>query len=328
MQNLPFMRREAHAKALFWGGQGRTGTLPRRASSTIVNSGNGQIASRFPLGNASCIRYGATLSALRRPATHAAYCRVARYSPGANRARSHVLYRAKGIAVFVVSCLGFGTLAESVGLRTGFPFGHYYFTDVMGPKIFQLPVLLALAYLGIGYAAWSLALLILGYVDKPIHGTRVLALPLLASLIMVAWDLSMDPNWSTLDRAWIWQDGGAYFGVPVSNFFGWFFTAYLYYQAFALYCRANPIPAAPSRQRFWVPVIVLYAVCALGNPLILIQPMAPPVVTDTAGRRWLTADILHSCVLVSLLVMVPFALLAWWNTREPRAEVPHASAGS
>jgi hypothetical protein len=29
-------------------------------------------------------------------------------------------------------------------LRTGFPFGHYYFTDVMGPKIFQLPVLLLL----------------------------------------------------------------------------------------------------------------------------------------------------------------------------------------
>jgi uncharacterized membrane protein len=234
-------------------------------------------------------------------------------------AHGSILYRVKGIAVFALSCLGIGTLAESAALRTGFPFGHYYFTDVMGPKIFQLPVLLALAYLGIGYAAWNLALLILGYADKPIHGTRLLVLPLLASLIMVAWDLSMDPYWSTLHSAWIWQDGGAYFGVPVSNFLGWFFTAYLYYQTFALYCRTNPIPAAPSRQRFWVPVIVLYAVCALGNLLILIQPVASPVVTDTAGRRWLTADILHSCVLVSLLVMAPFALIAWRNSRELEA---------
>jgi uncharacterized membrane protein len=156
-------------------------------------------------------------------------------------AHGSALYRRQGIAVFAAFCLGFGALAESVGLRTGFPFGRYYFTSVMGPKIFQLPVLLALAYLGIGYVAWILALLILGCVDKPVHGTRALTLPLLASLIMVAWDLSMDPNWSTLHHAWIWQDGGSYFGVPISNFFGWFLTVYLYYQAFTLYSRSKPI---------------------------------------------------------------------------------------
>jgi uncharacterized membrane protein len=243
-------------------------------------------------------------------------------------AHGSVLYRVKGISVFVVFCLGFGTFAESVSLRTGFPFGHYYFTEVMGPKIFQLPVLLALAYLGIGYVAWILALLILGYADKPIRGTSTLVLPLLASLIMAAWDLSMDPDWSTLDRAWIWQNGGAYFGVPVSNFFGWFFTAFIYYLAFALYCRANPISAAPPGQRFWLPAILLYAVCALGNPLILRLPMAPPVVTDAAGKQWLTADVLTGCVLVSLLVMAPFALLAWLKMREAPAKMSPASAGS
>jgi uncharacterized membrane protein len=55
------------------------------------------------------------------------------------------LYRPRGISIFAALCLGFRTLAESVSFRTGFPFRHYYFTDVMGPKIFQLPVLLALA---------------------------------------------------------------------------------------------------------------------------------------------------------------------------------------
>jgi putative membrane protein len=54
-------------------------------------------------------------------------------------AHGSVLYGPKGIAIFAAFCLGFGTLAESVSLRIGLPFGHYYFTDVMGPKIFQLP---------------------------------------------------------------------------------------------------------------------------------------------------------------------------------------------
>lgn len=226
-----------------------------------------------------------------------------------------ILYRVKGMWIFAVFCLGFGAVAESISLRTGFPFGHYYFTEVMGPKILQVPFFLALAYLGIGYVSWILALLILGYLDKPITGARVLALPLLASSIMLSWDLSMDPNWSTLDHVWTWQQGGAYFGVPLTNFFGWFLTAYLYYQAFALCCRSKSAFTGPLSRSYWNAAIYLYGVCAVGNTLILRLPMAPPVVTDASGKQWITADILRSCVLVSLLVMTPFALLAWLRVR-------------
>ncbi|HKD09145.1 MAG TPA: carotenoid biosynthesis protein [Bryobacteraceae bacterium] len=226
------------------------------------------------------------------------------------------LYGSRGMSMFAVFCLGFGTLAESLSLRIGFPFGRYHFTDVMGPKLFQLPVLLALAYLGIGYVAWALALLILGYDRKPIRGMRAFALPILAALVMTSWDLSMDPVWAALDHAWVWEEGGAFFGVPITNFFGWFVTAYLYYQAFALYCRRRPVRIPTARQNFWLTAILVYAVCALGNLLILKQPMAPSVVTDAAGRHWATADILRSCVLVSLLVMVPFPLVAWFRVRK------------
>ena len=229
-----------------------------------------------------------------------------------------ILYRMKGISIFAILCLGFGALAETLSVRTGFPFGHYYFTEVMGPKILQVPFFLALAYLGIGYVSWILALIILGYLDKPLTGVRVFALPILASLIMLAWDLSMDPNWSTLDHVWIWEEGGAYFGVPLTNFFGWFLTAYLYYQAFALYCRSKPTtPGRPSRS-YWYAASVLYGICAAGNTLILKLPMAPPVVTDASGKQWLTSDILGSCILVSLLLMLPFALLAWLRVQELR----------
>jgi uncharacterized membrane protein len=184
-----------------------------------------------------------------------------------------------------------------------------------------LTVLLALAYLGIGYVAWKLALLIPGYMDRPLKGTGALALPALAALIMLAWDLSMDPDWSTLDRAWIWQDGGAYFGVPLSNFFGWFVTGCLYYLAFTLYCRATVTRTAPAPPSLWLPAILFYAVCAGGNLFIVRLPMAAAAVTDASGRNWLTTDILRSCVLVSLFVMAPFASLAWLRVRTLPAAV-------
>lgn len=227
-----------------------------------------------------------------------------------------MLYRLKGISVFTVFCLGFGALFESLSLRTGFPFGHYYFTDVMGPKVMNVPILLVLAYLGIGYLSWVLGLVILGYLDKPLVGVRVIALPLLASFIMVAWDLSMEPDWATLDRAWIWQNGGPYFGTPFSNFFGWYLTAYLFYQSFALYCRAKPVPPPPSSRNYWRIAILFYGICAAGNLLIVRLPMAPPVVTDASGKQWVTMSILRTCILISVFVMGPIALLAWLRLKE------------
>jgi len=147
------------------------------------------------------------------------------------------------------------------------------------------------------------------------RGSRVLTAPLLASVIMTAWDLAMDPNWSTMDRAWIWHEGGAFFGVPLTNFLGWFLTGTLYYFAFALYCRTQPALALPPQRSFWSLAVLVYLVCALGNVLILKLPLAPPVVTDAIGNQWLTSDILASLTIVSLLLMTPLAGLALLRAR-------------
>jgi putative membrane protein len=229
-----------------------------------------------------------------------------------------ILYGVRGMLLFTLFCAGAGGICESLSLRIGVPFGHYFFTDLMGPKIFDLPVLLVMAYLGIGYCSWVLAVLILGYRDRLLTGARVLALPLLASLIMVAWDVSMDSIWSNLDHAWVWRDGGSYFGVPISNFLGWYFTAYLFYQAFALYLRANPAGKRKVTQRILRAPIVVYGICALGNLLVFRKGLFPPTATDATGKVWIAGDILIASVLVSLLVMTPFAVLAW--ARAGRAE--------
>jgi uncharacterized membrane protein len=231
-----------------------------------------------------------------------------------------VLYGVRGMSAFAAFCLGVGAACESLSLRTGFPFGHYAFTDLMGPKVIQVPILLVLAYLGIGYCSWVPSLLILRGGSKPVTGARVITLPLLASFIMLAWDLSMEAIWSTIDRAWIWRNGGSFYGVPVSNFLGWFFAAFLSYQAFALYCRANPTLPAPSSRSYWRIPILCYGVCAYGNLLIFRTGLFPRAVTDATGRTWMTMDILVVCTLVSVLAMGPMALLAWHRLRIQEVE--------
>lgn len=227
------------------------------------------------------------------------------------------VYGTRGILIFMALCLGIGIFFESVSLRTGFPFGHYFFTGVMGPKVFALPVLLALAWVGVGYLAWVVATLMVGAPARSRAGTWLV--PFVAAVVMSAWDLAMDQVWANIDHAWVWQQGGGYFGVPFSNYFGWMLTAWVFYQVFALWLRGQE-PQAASRE--WNRLAVLmYGTVAAGN-LLLAVPSAipagfPATIADAAGRRWLTSDIVGICILISVFVMGPFALLAWFRTGGP-----------
>jgi uncharacterized membrane protein len=231
-----------------------------------------------------------------------------------------ILYRFRGMLVFTSLCLGVAGVSEILGLRTGLPFGSYYFTEVMGPKFSGLPILLVLAYLGMAYCSWVMSLLIAGY-RKPIRGLRAVMVPLLASFVMLAWDLSMEADWSTVDRAWIWRDGGPFFGVPLTNFLGWYLTAFLYFQGFAFYCRSRAPLASPVPRIYWRAAIFLYAVCALGNLLILRLPMAAPIVFDASGKPWITAHILAADALVSIFLMGLIVLLAWRGLEDAKKPI-------
>jgi len=94
------------------------------------------------------------------------------------------VYGMRGIIVFMALCLGVGSFLESLSLSTGFPFGHYFFTGVMGPKLLQLPILLALAYVGVGYLAWIVATLVVG--APPRSRAALFVAPCIAAVVMTA----------------------------------------------------------------------------------------------------------------------------------------------
>jgi putative membrane protein len=222
------------------------------------------------------------------------------------------IYRLRGILVFTGLCLGVATFFESVSLRTGFPFGHDRFTDLMGPQVSNLPVLLALAWVGMGYLSWVVGLAILGDENKPLSGRKLVLVPLLAGFVMSAWDLSMEAVWADVDHGWIWRDGGPYYGVPISNFLGWFLTAYVFYQLFALYLRNRE--TVPARASHWRLAIVFYALAALGNLLMFAPPSVGVVFVDATGKHWLISHILRTSHLISIFLMLPLSLIAWFKS--------------
>src|SRR6266849_1624151 len=53
-------------------------------------------------------------------------------------------YPWKGIAVFIVITVIVSGIMENMSILTGFPFGHYYYTDALGPKVTLVPLLITL----------------------------------------------------------------------------------------------------------------------------------------------------------------------------------------
>lgn len=215
------------------------------------------------------------------------------------------------ILVFTAICIVVGNIIENLGVATGFPYGRYVFVELMGPKLFHVPVLLGLAYIGMAYVSWNIAALILMRFRISQAGPAFFALPALASVVMTAWDLAQDPVWATVLHGWIWRDGGRWFGVPLSNYCGWLATVFTIYLLFALYLDRRGVSAtAPARMQASPRAVAFYALCAAGNILQTIPRADPSLVADPTGKLWRVADILRASALVSIFVMGSFVALA------------------
>jgi putative membrane protein len=216
-------------------------------------------------------------------------------------------YGWSGIAVFIVICLVVSNVLENTSILTGFPFGHYHYTDALGPKLFLVPVLIGPAYFATGYLAWTLANVLIGHVRRDASTFTTFAVPLIASFLMVMWDLTFDPRASTIHHQWIWEQGGGYFGVPLTNYLGWFFTVYVFLQLFALFVRLRPAGKEAARtlpRSSYVQAVVMYAVIGLTPVLTFLVGGSTSLVTDAAGVVWQTRSIDEAAATVSIYTMI------------------------
>jgi putative membrane protein len=130
----------------------------------------------------------------------------------------------------------------------------------------------------------------------------------MGSFMMVAWDLGMDPTSSTIRHLWIWQQGGGYFGVPLTNYLGWFFTVYVFFQLFALYLRSRK-PSGDGEEptlprSYYAQALVMYAVIGLTIVVSYLVGSTNVAVTDAAGIVWHTKSIAEAEATVSIYTML------------------------
>jgi putative membrane protein len=232
----------------------------------------------------------------------------------------------RNAAVFAIICMVVSNVFENVSILTGFPFGHYRYSDALGPKLFLVPALIGPAYVAMGYLSWLLARLILGATNAAARHA-LLTVPLAASLFLVCWNLAFEPGASTLRGFWIWQDGGSFFGVPLTNSLGWFLTAYTFFQLYELYLYA--ISAAHNvrcnfAKVYCLQAVLVYASVTVMMILLAFTVVAPESVTDQAGVLRRAREIYAACALLSLFTMGAFTTLALVRIAKmaPRSSLP------
>jgi putative membrane protein len=158
------------------------------------------------------------------------------------------------VLVFVVSLL-----FESVGVATGWVYGPYHYTAALGLKFLGLvPYLIPVAWFMMSYPSFVIA-------DRLVPPSwkrwqRILSVAAVGGLVMTAWDLIMDPI-MVAGGNWVWDVKGAYFGIPLQNYWGWWLTIFT---TFALYLWLFRKDAKPGDARFDQLALGSYLVTALG----------------------------------------------------------------
>ncbi|HYZ15142.1 MAG TPA: carotenoid biosynthesis protein [Candidatus Acidoferrum sp.] len=166
--------------------------------------------------------------------------------------------------------------AELTGTKTGWPFGGYEYTSFLGYKLLgRVPFPIPLSWFSMGLASYVLADAVVAAREvRP----RALWSVVLATWLLVAWDLVLDPSMASprmqYVHFWIWHETGPYFGMPLRNLAGWFGTGLLFIAA----GRALWRDATPPTVRVALPFVVYAANIVWSMVLSLSAGMWPTAI--------------------------------------------------
>lgn len=101
-----------------------------------------------------------------------------------------------------------GILVESIGTNTGLLFGDYTYGNVLGGKVFAVPLIIGVN--------WATMVVASSTLIAPMHGSLFVK-TVLAATIMVAVDFLIEPVAVKLGF-WTWKNGH----IPIFNYVCWF----------------------------------------------------------------------------------------------------------
>lgn len=102
---------------------------------------------------------------------------------------------------------------EAIGVATGWPFGLYTYGSVLGPKLYEVPLVIGINWFLLSYCFYNLS--------KTISGNLVLR-SAIASAMMVVMDFIIEPVAVKLEY-WQWLS----LEIPVQNYLAWFIISFV-----------------------------------------------------------------------------------------------------
>ncbi|MGC9020596.1 MAG: carotenoid biosynthesis protein [Candidatus Methanodesulfokora sp.] len=165
---------------------------------------------------------------------------------------------------FLGSSIGF--LFEYIGVNYGYPFGGYSYLKLERFSLYGVPIPIIIAW-GIYVYTCYLAS---SYIIK--GRGRIFV----ASLLMVLLDMAVDPV-MVENGIWAWREGGIWFGIPLTNFFGWYTVSIMAFFLYSIFSREDldkslswhayipylfsflPILASAGRKS-WIPAYISFLI--------------------------------------------------------------------
>lgn len=143
---------------------------------------------------------------------------------------------------FMIPAVAISLTSELLGTSTGFPFGHYHYLSGLGYKIAGLvPFTIPLSWFYLGFSCYLVVRVGLEKLSFSNTLKDILAIAI-GSLLLTSWDFVLDPAMSqTSVPFWIWEQPGAFFGMPYQNFVGWFGTGVVFMTVATLIWRIKPL---------------------------------------------------------------------------------------
>ncbi len=232
--------------------------------------------------------------------------------------------------VFSVVAYGVAFAAELSSTRNGFPFGMYHYIDVTRDRelwISNVPFWDSLSFTFLCYLGWRLGVLVFAPLairpgDVRVVETRATATSwrvcFTGAFLMTWLDVVIDPltvhgdRWF-LGRMYYYPDGGLYFGVPLSNFAGWFLVGVITIRIFQLWERHRPaLPRTGAR-------IVPYS--GLLEPLLYLGILA----FNLGLTFWIGENLLGT---VGLAIYAPLVMLFLVHLADPRRRATPADVAA
>lgn len=149
------------------------------------------------------------------------------------------------VAVYILSLA-----SELSGTMTGFPFGDYEYSSLLGAKWFShVPYLIPLSWFTMALPSFVL-------VERTLSDhLPKLARWTLAAILLTSWDLVLDPAMSFLVPYWLWGQAGSFYGMPWINLAGWFVTGFVLSAALSHFRATEAVEHVSNRT-----LLVYYAI--------------------------------------------------------------------